>query len=195
MNQNTIIAIIAILIVGIGGYVLVSGNNAMNAAEESTTRVSNIELSNKSDSEDSMEKMENKNTIVDIAVSDDNFSTLVTAVQAAGLVDTLSSEGPFTVLAPTNEAFAKLPEATLQEVLADKEQLTAILTYHVVPGKVMAEDVVNLSSAKTVQGGDLKVMVDGANVMVDNAKVLKTDIEADNGVIHVIDTVLIPHTN
>ena len=99
---------------------------------------------------------------------------------------------PFTVFAPTNEAFAKLPKETLDAVLADKEQLTAILTYHVVSGKVMAEDVVNLESANTVQGGSLKIETVGGNVMIDNAKVIKADIEAENGVIHVIDTVLIP---
>ncbi|MBN1169018.1 fasciclin domain-containing protein [Candidatus Woesebacteria bacterium] len=130
--------------------------------------------------------------IVEIASSNDDFSTLVTAVKQAGLVETLSSEGPFTVFAPTNEAFAKLPEATLQEVLADKDQLTAILTYHVVPGKVMAEDVINLTSATTVQGSDLTIDVEGSSVMVNNANVVSTDIEAENGVIYVIDAVLIP---
>ncbi len=130
-------------------------------------------------------------TIVETAVAAGSFETLVTAVKAAGLVDVLSGEGPFTVFAPTDEAFAKLPAGTLEALLADKEKLTAVLTYHVVPGKVMAKDVTQLSSAKTVQGGELTI--DTSNgVMVDNAKVIKADVVASNGVIHVIDTVLIP---
>jgi uncharacterized surface protein with fasciclin (FAS1) repeats len=107
-------------------------------------------------------------------------------------VETLSGPGPFTVFAPTNDAFAKLPKETLDAVLADKNLLTSILTYHVVSGKVMAKDVVNLTTAKTVNGKELKVEVTGNTVMINNAKVLITDIVADNGVIHVIDTVLIP---
>jgi uncharacterized surface protein with fasciclin (FAS1) repeats len=132
--------------------------------------------------------------IVDTAVSAGSFKTLVTAVKAAGLVDTLKGEGPFTVFAPTDEAFAKLPEATLQDLLKpeNKEKLAAILTYHVVAGKVMAADVVGMTSAKTVNGQSLTIKVDGDTVMVDNAKVVKTDIECKNGVIHVIDTVVLP---
>jgi uncharacterized surface protein with fasciclin (FAS1) repeats len=132
--------------------------------------------------------------IVDTAVSAGSFGTLVTAVKAAGLVDTLKGEGPFTVFAPTDEAFAKLPEATLQDLLKpeNKEKLAAILTYHVVAGKVMAADVVGMTSAKTVNGQSLTIKVDGDTVMVDNAKVVKTDIECKNGVIHVIDTVVLP---
>ncbi|MFA6814646.1 MAG: fasciclin domain-containing protein [Patescibacteria group bacterium] len=144
---------------------------------------------------DQMGMDDEANTIVDIAVSNPNFSTLVTALQKADLVEVLAGEGPFTVFAPTNEAFAKIPEETLNEILADKEQLTQILTYHVVAGKVMAEDVVSLTSATTVQGGDLAIEVMGNSVMVNNANVIQTDIEASNGVIHVIDTVLIPHSN
>ena len=129
--------------------------------------------------------------IVDTAVGAGSFGTLVTAVQAAGLVETLKSAGPFTVFAPTDEAFAKIPAETLNAVLADKEKLTAILTYHVVAGKVMAADVVNLTSATTVQGGTLKIdATDG--VKVNDATVVTADIECDNGVIHVIDTVLMP---
>ena len=129
--------------------------------------------------------------IVDTAVGAGSFGTLVTAVQAAGLVETLKSAGPFTVFAPTDEAFAKIPAETLNAVLADKAKLTAILTYHVVAGKVMAADVVNLTSAKTVQGGELAISTVGG-VKVNDANVVKTDIECDNGVIHVIDTVLMP---
>lgn len=131
--------------------------------------------------------------IVDNAIAAGSFKTLVTAVQAAGLVETLKSAGPFTVFAPTDEAFAKLPSETLAAVLADKAKLTAILTYHVVAGKVLAKDVVGLhgKAATTVQGGTLAI--DTANgVKVGSANVIKTDIEYTNGVIHVIDTVLIP---
>jgi uncharacterized surface protein with fasciclin (FAS1) repeats len=130
--------------------------------------------------------------IVDTAVGAGSFKTLVTAVQAAGLVDTLKGKGPFTVFAPTDEAFAKLPKETLEALLKDKAKLTAILTYHVVPGKVMAADVVKVTSAKTVNGKEVKVTVKDGTVSIDNAKVIKTDIETANGVIHVIDTVILP---
>ena len=128
--------------------------------------------------------------IVDTAVKAGNFKTLVAAVQAAGLVDTLKGPGPFTVFAPTDEAFAKIPKATLDGLLADKAALTKVLTYRVVPGKVMAKDV-KAGMVKTVQGSALTVSTTGG-VMVDNANVVKTDIVADNGVIHVIDSVVIP---
>ena len=128
--------------------------------------------------------------IVDTAVSAGSFKTLATALGAAGLVDTLKGKGPFTVFAPTDEAFAKIPKADLDALLKDKAKLTAVLTYHVVSGKVMAADV-KAGKVKTVQGSELTVTTAGG-VMVDNAKVVKTDIVADNGVIHVIDTVLIP---
>ncbi len=139
----------------------------------------------------SMADKAHKMDIVETAVSAGSFNTLVTTVQAAGLVDVLKGEGPFTVFAPTDEAFAKLPEGTLEALLADTDKLKAILTYHVVPGAVMAADVVNLSSAPTVQGKELTIRTDHG-VMVDNATVVKTDVKASNGVIHVIDTVLIP---
>lgn len=131
--------------------------------------------------------------IVDAAIAAGSFTTLVKAVQAAGLVDTLKGPGPFTVLAPTDEAFGKLPATTLSAVLPDKAKLTAILTYHVLAGKILAADVVALNgkSAKTLQGGELKVDT-GNGVTIGGAKVIKTDIVTDNGVIHVIDTVLIP---
>ncbi|MCS7300352.1 MAG: fasciclin domain-containing protein [Fimbriimonadales bacterium] len=130
-------------------------------------------------------------TIVDIAVQSGKFNTLVQAVQAAGLVETLSGQGPFTVFAPTDEAFAQIPQETLQAVLANKEQLTAILTYHVVPGKLMAADVARSSQLQTVQGQSITVSTEGG-VRVDDANVIQTDIEADNGVIHVIDKVIMP---
>lgn len=129
--------------------------------------------------------------IVDTAVAAGDFTTLVTAVQKAGLVETLKGEGPFTVFAPNDAAFAKIPSDQLNALLADKAKLTAVLTYHVVPGKVMAADVVKLTSAKTVEGQE--VTIDASDgVKVDGAKVIKTDIVASNGVIHVIDTVLMP---
>lgn len=133
-------------------------------------------------------------TIVDIAVADGRFSTLVAAVQAAGLVETLSGEGPFTVFAPTNDAFAKLPKETLDNLLKpeNKDQLVKILTYHVVPGKVLASDVVKLSEAQTVAGEPITIKVEGDKVFINDAQVIITDIEASNGVIHVIDTVILP---
>ena len=132
--------------------------------------------------------------IVDTAVAAGSFKTLAAALQAAGLIETLKGKGPFTVFAPTDEAFAKLPAGTVESLLKpeNKARLTAILTYHVVSGKVMAADVVKLKEAKTVQGESAKVMVMGGKVMVDNANIVKTDIAASNGVIHVIDSVLMP---
>lgn len=128
--------------------------------------------------------------IVDTAVAAGQFKTLATALQAAGLVDTLKGKGPFTVFAPTDEAFAKIPKAQLDALLADKAKLTAVLTYHVVPGTVMAKDV-KAGKVKTVQGSELTISTTGG-VMVDKAKVVKTDITASNGVIHVIDSVVMP---
>ena len=134
--------------------------------------------------------------IVDTAVEAGSFKTLVAAVKAAGLVDTLKGEGPFTVMAPTDEAFAKLPKGTVESLLKpeNKDKLIAILTYHVVPAKVLAEDVVKLDgkSVKTVQGGAFKVTASDGKVMVDKANVIKTDILCTNGVIHVIDEVIMP---
>lgn len=128
--------------------------------------------------------------IVDTAVAAGNFKTLATALTAAGLVDTLKGKGPFTVFAPTDAAFAKIPKADLDALLKDKAKLTAVLTYHVVAGKVMAADV-KAGKVKTVQGSELTVSTTGG-VMVDKAKVTTTDIVADNGVIHVIDSVIMP---
>lgn len=126
-----------------------------------------------------------------------NFTTLVAAIQAADLVETLKSDGPFTVFAPTDEAFAKLPEGTLAQLLRpeNRDQLVAILTYHVVPGRVMAADVVKLTSAETAQGSKLSITASGTNVTINDARVIKTDISATNGVVHVIDTVLLPPSN
>ena len=138
--------------------------------------------------------MTSEKNIVDTAVANGNFKTLAAALGAAGLVTTVSGPGPFTVFAPTDAAFAKLPAGTLENLLKpeNKDQLTSILTYHVVAGKVMAADVVKLSQAKTVNGKMLMVKVHGGNVMINDAKVTSTDIAASNGVIHVIDSVVLP---
>ena len=135
-----------------------------------------------------------KGDIVDVAVENGSFTTLVAAVKAAGLVDTLKSEGPFTVFAPTDDAFAKLPDGTVEMLLKpeNKDKLVAILTYHVVSGEVMAADVVKLDKAKTVQGQDVMITVKDNKVMVNNAQVIAADVKASNGVIHVIDTVIMP---
>jgi uncharacterized surface protein with fasciclin (FAS1) repeats len=135
-----------------------------------------------------------KKDIVDVAVENGSFTTLVAAVKAAGLVDTLKGDGPFTVFAPTDEAFAKLPEGTVEMLLMpeNKDKLVAVLTYHVVSGKVMAADVVKIDSANTLQGGMLAVSTSGDTVMINDAKVVAADVKASNGVIHVVDTVLLP---
>ncbi|MEM0954665.1 MAG: fasciclin domain-containing protein [Pseudomonadota bacterium] len=135
-----------------------------------------------------------KMDIVGVAAGNEDFSTLVAAVKAAGLVETLQGEGPFTVFAPTNAAFAALPEGTVDMLLKpeNKDKLVAILTYHVVPGAVYAKDVTALSSAESVQGDSIDIMVSSGKVMVDNATVVATDIAATNGVIHVIDSVIMP---
>ena len=194
MNKNNILIAGIVLLLAVGGILFVTAGNRPALNEEEQIMI-NESMDQDIQEEGSQMDMEEQSSIVDIAVSDPNFSTLVAALQAADLVEVLAGEGPFTVFAPSNEAFAKIPEATLNEILADKDQLTQILTYHVVSGKVMAEDVVNLTSATTVQGGDVTIEVMGNSVMVDNANVIQTDIEASNGVIHVIDTVLIPHSN
>ncbi len=130
--------------------------------------------------------------IVETAVAAGSFNTLAAALQAAGLVDVLKGAGPFTVFAPTDAAFAKLPAGTVEALLKDKAKLTAILTYHVVAGNVKAADVVKLSSAKTVQGQDVTIAVRAGKVMINNATVTQADIAARNGTIHVIDTVILP---
>jgi uncharacterized surface protein with fasciclin (FAS1) repeats len=136
-----------------------------------------------------------KKDIVETAIAAGQFKTLVAAVKAAGLVDTLKGKGPFTVFAPTDEAFAKIPREKLEALLKDKQALTAVLTYHVVPGRVMAEDVLKLDAAKTAQGQSLKIAAAGGKVRVNGANVIATDIACSNGVIHVIDTVLLPPVN
>lgn len=138
------------------------------------------------------EAMESKKDIVDTAIDAEKFSTLLTAVKQAGLVDALKGEGPFTLFAPTDEAFAKIPKGQLKALLNNKEALTAVLTYHVVPANVSSGQVLNLTSAKTLQGQSISI--DTTNgVKVDNANVIMTDIVASNGVIHVIDEVIMPN--
>ena len=138
--------------------------------------------------------MEKQGDIVDVAVSAGQFGTLAAALEAADLVSTLKSDGPFTVFAPTDEAFAKLPAGTVEHLLKpeNRDQLTAILTYHVVPGKVTAAEVVELDSATTVNGADIKIRTNDEVVSVNDARVIATDIGASNGVIHIIDTVILP---
>lgn len=131
-------------------------------------------------------------TIVDIAIADGRFDTLVAAVTAADLAGTLSGDGPFTVFAPTDDAFAALPAGTVEGLLADIPALTNVLTYHVVSGKVLAADVVGLSSATTLQGQNVSVRVENGNVFINDSQVIITDIEGSNGVIHIIDAVLLP---
>lgn len=133
-------------------------------------------------------------TVVENAANNADFSTLVAAVKAAGLAETLSGSGPFTVFAPTNAAFEKLPAGTVEDLLKpeNKAKLVKILTYHVVPGKVMSKQVVKLNKAKTVEGGEVAIAVNGGTVTVDGAKVIKADINSSNGVIHVIDAVILP---
>jgi uncharacterized surface protein with fasciclin (FAS1) repeats len=137
-----------------------------------------------------------ENDIVDVAVAAGDFNTLATALEAADLVSVLKGEGPFTVFAPTDAAFAKLPEGTVEGLLADKEALARVLTYHVVPGKVMASDVVGLSEASSVEGSPISIsVVDGQVMLNGSATVVATDVNASNGVIHVIDTVILPPAN
>ncbi len=131
--------------------------------------------------------------IVDVAVAAGSFNTLAAALQAAGLVETLKGTGPFTVFAPTDEAFAKLPEGTVEALLKDKEKLTAILTYHVVAGRVTSGQVVKMDAAQTVNGKSVTIRVKDGKVMIDDATVIKADVEATNGVIHVIDRVILPN--
>ena len=148
-----------------------------------------------SDDDASLTAADEPGTVVDVAV-DGGFNTLVAAVQAAGLAETLQSDGPFTVFAPTDEAFAKLPEGTVESLLLpeNKDLLVSILTYHVVSGRVTSDQVVTLSKASTVEGSDVAISVVDGSVQVNDANVIAVDVEASNGVVHVIDTVLLPPT-
>lgn len=146
----------------------------------------------RAEAQDAAMEMHQKQDIVDTAISAGQFNTLVTALKEADLVETLRGPGPFTVFAPTDEAFAKIPKDQLQALLKDKEALKRVLLYHVVPGRYTATDVAAMETAPTVEGSDLSVKADRKGVSIDQAKVVSADIEASNGVIHVIDTVLMP---
>lgn len=143
-------------------------------------------------SHSTMEESHSKSDIVGVAIGAGNFNTLIAAIDAAGLTDTLKGDGPFTVFAPSDEAFAKIPQDKLDALLQDKQMLTQILTYHVVPGRVMSEEVVTSKSLTSVEGRDISVNADGG-VKVDDANVIMTDIVASNGIIHVIDSVILPN--
>ena len=186
--------LIALLSVAVLAPQLSAGEHCRKSSRPSHTNAVYTTVHHAADHHASQHVAEAPKDIVDTAVSAESFNTLVAAVKAAGLVDTLKSKGPFTVFAPTDEAFAKLPEGTLESLLQpeNKSQLVAILTYHVVPGRVLASDVVKLSSAKTVNGKEVTITQKDNQVMIDNAKVVATDIETSNGVIHVIDSVILP---
>ena len=181
-----------LMLVLFGGSLLFVGCTAEETKYKKTKKAEESKKENEETAKN--EKSAEMKDIVDTAVAAEGFETLVAAVKAADLVETLKGEGPFTVFAPTDAAFKALPEGTLESLLKpeNKEKLAGILTYHVVSGKVMAKDVTALKSAKTVQGGEVTIAVDGEKVSVDKATVVKTDIECSNGVIHVIDAVILP---
>jgi len=181
MRTRRFIAAIGISTFLVAGVAACSSDSDSNADKPSTT----------TEAMDMPEKCDN--TVVDVAVGNGDFTTLVKAVQAAGLVDTLNGEGPFTVFAPTDEAFAKIPAADLEAILADKDLLTSILTYHVVPGKIMAADLKPGEQAvTTVEGSEAQVVVSDAGATYADANIIATDVDACNGVIHVIDAVVLP---
>lgn len=165
-----------------------NADNNTSATEQTTTASANPTMDDKKD-------MTVTKDIVDTAMAAGTFNTLASALKAANLVDTLKGEGPFTVFAPTDEAFAALPEGTLDNLLANPEELAKVLTYHVVPGMVSSEEVVKLNSAKSVEGSEISITVKDGKVMANNATVVTTDIKASNGIIHVIDAVILPPSN
>lgn len=185
MKQSTILMVI-------GGIVLVVVAVVVLNMQKDTSMVNTSNPTPTTTAMEADQEAMNNKTIVDVAQEAGNFTTLVAAVKAAGLVETLSGEGPFTVFAPTDDAFAKLPAGTVEALLKDKEKLAKILTYHVVDGKVMAKDVAGMTSAKTVEGSEVTIKAENSKVMINDATVTTADIEASNGVIHVIDTVLLP---
>lgn len=174
------VIMVAVLVIGGVGAWALWGNNDTTTDSTQTSQT------------ETMEAEAPSGNIVDVASSDEQFSTLVTAIQAAGLAETLSGEGPFTVFAPTNAAFEKLPSGTLQDLLNKPEELAKVLTYHVVSGEVKAADVVKLTETTTVNGKVAPITVNGETVKIGDATVVKTDIKTSNGIIHVIDSVLIP---
>ncbi len=185
-----LIAVLALLVAACGG----DDDDAAEAEVTTTTAAAEEAMDDEAMDDEAMEDEMTEGTIVDVAVANE-FNTLVAAVQAAGLVETLQGDGPFTVFAPTDEAFAALPEGTLDSLLADPDALAEILTYHVVSGSVLAEDVVGLDAATTVQGSDIAIeVVDGGVVLNGSSNVVATDVKASNGVVHVIDAVILPPT-
>jgi|OM-RGC.v1.016729111 Secreted and surface protein containing fasciclin-like repeats len=196
MNKDYIIIGVVVGALILGGIILTRSNSPMTIGETEMTKTEEMKMEKEEvvideEMDEEMEEAMAEDTVVDIAVADGRFKTLVTALKAADLVETLSGDGPFTVFAPTDDAFAKLPEGTVEGLLEDTEKLTDILTYHVVSGKVMAADAANLTSAEALNGKELTIdATDG--VMINDAEVIIADIEAANGVIHVIDTVLLP---
>lgn len=181
-NSGMIIGVVVVIALAIGGLIW--------AFSKDDTKDKNTQQSS---SEMTKEEATNESkNIVEVASENEDFSTLVTAVKAAGLVETLSGEGPFTVFAPTNAAFEKLPAGTLEQLLANPAELKKILTYHVVSGKVTASQVVELTEATTVQGQKVQIKVEDGMVKINDSNVTSTDIMTSNGVIHVIDTVLLP---
>lgn len=190
-NQYLLIGLL-IVVVLVLVLVMSGGNTTEETSPDTATTPDTTQVTEEETLSDNNQEMP-MNNIVETAQEAGSFKTLLTAVQAAGLEDTLANGGPFTVFAPTDEAFEKLPEGTVESLLEDTDQLTQVLTYHVVEGKVMAEDVAGLESATTLQGGELEINTSNG-VMVNNANVVTTDVEASNGVIHVIDTVLLPES-
>lgn len=187
MKQSTMI------MVGVGVLVLVvvGGLLYMNMQNKPTETANTQDSAATAMTATETDTMNDKNIVV-VAQEAGSFTTLLAAAEAAGLVETLTGEGPYTVFAPTDEAFAKLPAGTVESLLKDKEKLTQILTYHVVPGKVMASDVAGMTSATTVEGSDVSIKVENGKVMINDATVVTADVQASNGVIHVIDSVLMP---
>lgn len=169
-----------------------SESTTTEAAQASTTTTIAEEVTTTTVAESTTTEAMEEMSIVATAAAAGDFTTLLAAVEAAGLVETLEGEGPYTVFAPTDDAFAALPEGTVEGLLADPEALSDILLYHVVPGEVTSDQVVTLESATTAQGSDVSIRVEGDSVFVNDAQVIMTDIQASNGVIHVIDAVLLP---
>ena len=187
MKRTPLIGLAALMLV-----IAACGATEDDSTETTSAATETTEAMTDDTTTDSMAEL---GTIVDVATEAGTFTTLLQAAETAGLVETLAGEGPYTVFAPTDEAFAAVDPATLEALLADPEALSDVLLYHVVAGEVTAADVVELDSATTVQGSDLPIVVDGDTVMVGGATVITTDIPASNGVIHVIDQVLIPPTS
>ena len=180
-----IVSIVVVAVLAIGGWLLWDSMQNDDAQTDTSSQM---------ETEQPAEEAEPSMNIVETASANEDFSTLVAAIEAADLAEALSADGPFTVFAPTNAAFDKLPEGTLDDLLDNPDQLAEILTYHVVSGEVPASSVVTLEGATTLNGADVEIRVEGDTVFVNDARVVTTDIRTSNGIIHVIDTVLLPPT-